>query len=105
MAAGARAFWAPAQGFILVHAAADEAEILTLAVAEPARRRGLARALVSRAEAEMRDSGARTFFLEVSAANAAARALYATAGFMETGRRARYYDDGADALILSRALV
>jgi ribosomal-protein-alanine N-acetyltransferase len=43
-------------------------------------------------------------FLEVSERNAAARALYAAAGFAEVGRRRRYYADGADALVLRRDL-
>jgi ribosomal-protein-alanine N-acetyltransferase len=38
--------------------------------------------------------------LEVSANNEAARALYARAGFVEVGRRPRYYASGADALVL-----
>jgi ribosomal-protein-alanine N-acetyltransferase len=43
-------------------------------------------------------------FLEVAEANAAARALYAAAGFAEVGRRRRYYADGGDALVLRRGL-
>jgi ribosomal-protein-alanine N-acetyltransferase len=44
--------------------------------------------------------GAAAMFLEVSDRNAAARALYAAAGFAKAGRRKRYYADGADALVL-----
>jgi [ribosomal protein S18]-alanine N-acetyltransferase len=44
--------------------------------------------------------GARTMFLEVAAANAAARALYAAHGFTEVGLRRRYYGNGDDALML-----
>jgi ribosomal-protein-alanine N-acetyltransferase len=43
-------------------------------------------------------------FLEVAPGNAAARALYASAGYAEVGRRPRYYPDGSDALLLARAL-
>ena len=45
-------------------------------------------------------SRAATMFLEVSEANAPARALYRRLGFAEVGRRPRYYDDGGDALVL-----
>ncbi len=38
--------------------------------------------------------------LEVAIGNAAARTLYEHAGFVEAGRRPRYYADGGDALIL-----
>jgi ribosomal-protein-alanine N-acetyltransferase len=91
-------------GFALLRVAADEAEILTLAVTSAARRQGLARALLARAIAAAQAAGAQRMFLEVAAANAAGRALYAGAGFVQTGRRARYYPDGDDALVLSRSL-
>jgi ribosomal protein S18 acetylase RimI-like enzyme len=40
-------------------------------------------------------------FLEVRASNAAARALYASAGFVAVGRRARYYrDPDEDAVVM-----
>jgi ribosomal-protein-alanine N-acetyltransferase len=100
---GVRALLAP-DGFIVVRTAADEAEILTLAVAPGARRAGLGRALAGRAADLAREQGAMRLYLEVSAANVAARALYAALGFTEIGRRARYYADGADALVLSLGL-
>jgi ribosomal-protein-alanine N-acetyltransferase len=43
-------------------------------------------------------------FLEVSATNDAARRLYDGAGFVEVGRRPRYYADGTDAVLMQRAL-
>lgn len=95
-------------GFILIRVAADEAEILTLAVRPDARRRGLGRTLVQRAFEAARAQGAATMFLEVADDNAAAIALYRSLGFEETGRRRNYYRRGPaqmqDALILSRAL-
>jgi ribosomal-protein-alanine N-acetyltransferase len=91
-------------GFAVVRTAADEAEILTLAVTAAARRRGLARALLAASVEAVRKDGARRLFLEVAARNAAARGLYASAGFAEIARRPRYYGDGDDALVLSRTL-
>ena len=44
--------------------------------------------------------GATAMFLEVATGNAAALALYTGAGFVEVGRRRRYYADGRDALVL-----
>lgn len=95
---------AAAGGMVLARALAEESEILTLAVAPAVRRRGLGRALLDAAACEASRRGARTMFLEVSSANAPARALYAGAGFAAIGRRARYYSDGTDALILSAPL-
>ncbi len=91
-----------ALGFVMARRAADEAEILTLAVDPIARRRGIGRALVDAVAA----LGARTLFLEVAQDNAAARALYAAAGFREAGRRRGYYarppGPAIDALVLRR---
>lgn len=95
----------PGAGFVLARVAADEAEILTLAVAADARRQGLGGALLAGAMAAAAARGAVAMFLEVSEHNAAARALYAAAGFAEAGRRRRYYPDGSDALVLKRGLV
>ncbi len=94
-----------AGGFILVRTVADEAEILTLAVRPADRRRGIATDLVARGASVAAMQGATRLFLEVAEDNAAARALYERAGFVEAGRRPRYYAraDGSrtDALILA----
>jgi [ribosomal protein S18]-alanine N-acetyltransferase len=91
-------------GMLLARTAADEAEILTLAVLPALRRRGLGRALLLLAMAEARRRGATTMALEVAADNVAGQALYKQAGFMPVGRRRRYYADGADALVLRASL-
>jgi [ribosomal protein S18]-alanine N-acetyltransferase len=91
-------------GMIICRSAADEAEILTLAVSPQARRRGVAHALVVAAQNVARQSGAGVLLLEVGVANTAAVALYGRLGFMQAGRRKAYYDRGAgareDALVL-----
>jgi ribosomal-protein-alanine N-acetyltransferase len=94
----------PAGGMILVRIAADEMEVLTLAVVPNARRRGIGAALLDTAMAWARSLGTQTAFLEVAVGNVAARALYEQAGFVPAGRRPRYYADGTDALILRRPL-
>ncbi len=95
-------------GFALGRAVAGEAELLTLAVVPHARRAGHGRALVARFEGAAREHGAMEAFLEVAADNAAAVALYASAGYGERGRRPDYYDRGrggrADALLMGRSL-
>ena len=92
-------------GFILVRAAGDEAEVLTLAVTPAARRRGIGSALLAAAARRAREMGAETMFLEVGEANLPAKLLYARFGFHEVGRRRGYYasPDGGneDALVLS----
>ena len=92
-------------GVIAARAAAGEAEILNLAVLPPHRRRGLGRSLLEGAIARVRAGGATSVFLEVREGNPAARAFYATMGFIATGRRRGYYRDPAeDAIVLSRLL-
>jgi ribosomal-protein-alanine N-acetyltransferase len=85
---------------ILMRAVADEAEVLTLAVAPAHRRRGAAKALLTAGLDLAAAAGAQTAFLEV--------ALYHGAGFAQVGRRPGYYAraDGSaiDALVLRRAL-
>jgi ribosomal-protein-alanine N-acetyltransferase len=95
---------AAGEGFALLRAVLDEAEILTIAVVPGSRRRGLGAALLAAGLAGAAARGARACFLEVAAGNLAARGLYAASGFAAVGRRARYYEDGADALVLRRAL-
>ena len=88
-------------GMILTRAAADEAEVLTVAVVPERRQQGLGAALVREAAAEALRRGARRVFLEVSTRNPAARGLYTSLGFTQVGRRAKYYANGDDALVMS----
>ncbi|MFN5995850.1 MAG: GNAT family N-acetyltransferase [Paracoccaceae bacterium] len=95
-------------GCLLGRAVAGEAELLTLAVAPDARRRGLGRKLVARFLYQARLRGAERAFLEVSAENAPAIALYESAGFVRSGLRRGYYQtpEGTriDALVMARTL-
>ena len=93
-----------AQGCALARAIAGDAEVLAVAVTARARRHGLGRALLKRVLEAATAAGAHEIHLEVSERNGPAQALYRAAGFKESGRRARYYRDGADALVLRRRL-
>lgn len=94
-------------GFALARVAADEAELLTIAVRPEARGRGLGSALLRDVLTAAAARGAGRMVLEVAADNAAALALYRREGFAECGRRRGYYaaPDGRriDALIMARA--
>jgi ribosomal-protein-alanine N-acetyltransferase len=86
-------------GFALTWRAADEVHVIDLAVVPEARRRGCGRALLDAVIREARTGEARLLLLEVRAGNAAALALYRSAGFFEHGvRRAYYSDNGEDAV-------
>jgi ribosomal-protein-alanine N-acetyltransferase len=92
------------EGFILIRTVADEAEILTLAVRQAARRQGRGARLVRTATVRATAAGATRMFLEVAEDNAPARALYGSLGFEPAGRRPRYYPrpegPAVDALLL-----
>lgn len=107
--ADARCFFAmdpdkvPLRGFALGRVIADEAELLTVTVAEGSRRLGLGRDLLAQFEDLAARRGAVTLFLEVSAENRAARALYQGAGWQAVGQRSGYYE-GIDALTMRKDL-
>ena len=81
---------------------ADEAHVTTFAVHPDWRRRGIAqRLMVALVELSL-EIGAQRMTLEVRAGNDAAQALYRRFGFIDVGRRPRYYtDDNEDALIMT----
>ena len=97
------------RGFALSRLAADEAEVLTIAVDPSERRRGVGRDLLKEHLQRATLAGGRAMFLEVDADNAAAIALYTHFGFAKVGARAGYYrrPDGkpATALIMRRDLI
>jgi [ribosomal protein S18]-alanine N-acetyltransferase len=81
------------QGFLVARGIGSEWEIENLAVAGPARRRGLGTRLLGEFLDLLRGKGATAVFLEVRESNRAARALYEKWGFLESGRRKSYYRD------------
>jgi ribosomal-protein-alanine N-acetyltransferase len=95
-------------GFLLARAAADEAEILTLAVAPRHRRRHIGSRLLAGAVDMLAAAGARRLHIEVACSNILARRLYENAGFAVSGTRRDYYSksDGSceDAVMMSRPL-
>jgi len=91
--------------FIVSRHAADEAEILSVAVARAWQGRGLARRLLDLHLRRLAGLRLRAVFLEVDEENAPARRLYARAGFREVGRRPSYYSGDKSALVLRRDLV
>jgi ribosomal-protein-alanine N-acetyltransferase len=95
-------------GFILSRRAADESEILSVAIAPRRRGRGIARRMLDLHLRRLAGLGIRTVFLEVDETNESAHRLYARAGFREVGRRAGYYPKAdsspAAAVVLRRDL-
>jgi ribosomal-protein-alanine N-acetyltransferase len=89
-------------GFLMGRSAADEFEILNLAIAKQHRRSGVATQLLLAMIVWLQKAGTRRAYLEVRASNEAAIALYVGHGFSQNGRRVRYYQNPAeDALVFS----
>ena len=102
----------PACGFVMLRQAADEAEILSIAVDAGNRGEGYGGALMGQAIRHCQSERLARLILEVDAANIPAVALYTRLGFREVGRRAGYYESTAgpgaerhDALVMALALL
>jgi len=92
-------------GFAFGWRVADELHVVTVAVAEWARRRGVGRALLRGLFEAPESRGAALATLEVRTGNEPAKALYREFGFTDVALRPRYYPDThEDALILVRAM-
>ena len=87
-------------GILFGRVAADEYEILNLAVAQSFRRRGVATRLLWAALDNAYSEGARQFYLEVRASNEGAIAFYSQLGFHVCGRRTDYYSDPVEDAVL-----
>ena len=95
-------------GFAVSRMAADEAEILSIAIDSNQRGRGLSRDLLLTHLGHLAGRGVRRIFLEVEENNAPARRLYERCGFAVVGRRERYYQQPSgeqlNALLMRRDL-
>ena len=81
----------------------DEGEIVNVATHPDHRRRGYARAVIDEVLKLARERGVTMLTLEVRESNAAARALYESAGFLAVGIRAGFYSHPReDAVIMTR---
>lgn len=99
-------FGLPPEAYIrwTVIPAAQEAELLRVAVAPGTRRQGLARRLLEASERFLQGVGIRTLHLEVRLSNQAARTLYESTGWTLQGLRKAYYRDGEDAVLYRKQL-
>jgi [ribosomal protein S18]-alanine N-acetyltransferase len=91
-------------GFAITWTVADEIQLNNIGVRREARRRGFATMMIDHIVGAALSGGrARKVFLEVSESNEGARLFYRARGFVESGRRKRYYD-GIDAILMEREL-
>jgi ribosomal-protein-alanine N-acetyltransferase len=95
-------------GFAMIRLAADEAELITIAVDPRWRKKGVGLALMRAVFEDLLMTPAKRLFLEVAADNPAALKLYRKLGFQQVAERRGYYarPDGqpATAIVMSRDL-
>ena len=92
----------PILGFLVARHLAPEWELENIVVAPSVRRKGLGRRLLGALLARVQETQSEFVFLEVRESNTAARRLYESAGFRQTGRRRAYYANPAEDAILYR---
>ena len=97
----ARASGGTLAGYVFCAFAAGEIHVNKIAVDPLYRRRGVARLLMKEVLDFSDRIQAEEIFLEVRPSNLPARNFYLLLGFREVGRRAQYYADGEDALVMS----
>lgn len=83
---------------------ARKGHIISIAVMEGHRRRGLGRALMEEAMKAMKARGCDEAFLEVRVSNTPAIDLYRKLGFVEVRKIPFYYSDGEAALLMAKKL-
>ena len=95
-------------GFAVSRMAADEAELLSIAIDASHRGHGLSRNFLLTHLGHLAGRGVCKVFLEVEENNQPARRLYEWAGFEVVGRRERYYQqpggEQLNALLMRRDL-
>lgn len=92
-------------GYLCLSVLLDEAEILDVAVEPGLQRSGTGTALLTWACAEALRLGATLLRLEVRATSLPAIALYERFGFVRSGLRKAYYEQGIDALLMEKNLI
>jgi [ribosomal protein S18]-alanine N-acetyltransferase len=90
-------------GYLIVARYVDAWHVMNIAVDEPFRGRGIARALLEHLFEHTADDRERGYTLEVRVSNSVAIRLYESLGFVASGMRRGYYTDNReDALIMWR---
>jgi ribosomal-protein-alanine acetyltransferase len=92
-------------GFLVASVTTEEWELENIAVATPARRRGVGRELMIALIVRARRAKAVEIRQEIRASNTVAQRLGQSVGFVEGGRRRNYYRDPAEDALLFKYLI
>lgn len=81
----------------------DQADVMTIGVRPHARGQGIGATILGELLAWSREAGAREIFLDVRPSNEGAIGLYESRGFVEIGRRPRYFRNPVEEAVEMRA--
>lgn len=88
-------------GYVVSYFAADEAELIQIAVRDKSRKLGIGSKLFLRLRERLQEQGIKKIFLEVRESNVPANSFYKGLGFIRVGRRPSFYKNpDEDALLL-----
>ena len=90
-------------GYGGVKVGGDQADVMTIGVRAHARGRGIGAAILDALLDWSREAGAREIFLDVRPSNKGAIGLYESRGFVEIGRRPRYFRNPVEEAVEMRA--
>ncbi len=88
-------------GYVGMWRSFDEGNINNIAVLPDYRRKGYGRLLLEHLISYGKEQKLSFLTLEVRESNAGARALYQSVGFLEVGRRKKYYERREDAILMT----
>lgn len=91
-------------GVITCDRGMDSADVEGVVTASEMRKRGVATALMERAERELKAFETKRILLEVREGNSNAIALYEKLGYKTVSVRKKYYQDGENALVMMKEL-
>ena len=92
-------------GYVGSQSVLDAADMMNLAVNPDYRRKGIGKALIDALTQHLMENNVIALLLEVRVSNLPAIALYEKLGFVQVGRRPKYYHNPReDALILRKEL-
>ncbi len=88
-------------GYVGMWQSLDEGNINNIAVLQEYRRKGYGKLLLEHLIAYGKEHNLSFLTLEVRESNTGARALYQSVGFLEVGRRNKYYERCEDAILMT----
>lgn len=91
-------------GYMVTRIVADEAELCSIAVRKENMGKGVAQSMLAACDSILDSRSISQMFLEVRTSNLRAIQFYHRNGFQDMGVRKKYYQDGEDALLMSRRL-